>query len=252
MPQWAHDYVPTAQDAWAPDISFHNGKYHLYYSVSTFGSNHSVIGLETNVTLNPEDEDYKWEDQGLVIASDKPNNYNCIDPNFVLDTDGNAWLAFGSFWSGIKMRRLNNETGKLSEEDTTLYSLASRDAKNDPPDAIEGPFIFHKADYYYLFVSIDFCCRGADSTYHVMVGRSETITGPYVDKEGTEMLKGGGTQVTFPNDRWRGPGHNSILQEDGKEWIVYHAYDAQRAGMQTLRIVPLQWDKDGWPFTTDT
>jgi arabinan endo-1,5-alpha-L-arabinosidase len=251
-PQWAKDYVPKADSIWAPDISFYNGKYYLYYSVSTFGSNHSCIGLETNVTLNPEDPNYKWEDQGLVIASDRPSSYNCIDPNRVMDEDGNVWLAFGSFWTGIKMRRLDADTGLLSEEDTTLYALARRDAKNDPPDAIEGPFIIHKGDYYYLFASFDSCCKGVDSTYNVRVGRSETVTGPYVDKDGTEMLKGGGTQITFPSSRWRGPGHNSILQEDDKDWIVYHAYDAGNGGTPTLRIVPLQWDNDGWPFTTDT
>lgn len=249
IPEWAQEYVPKADSIWAPDISFHNGKYYLYYSVSTFGSNHSCIGLETNVTLNPEDPDYKWEDQGMVIASDNPDNYNCIDPNLVIDTDGNAWLAFGSFWSGIKMRRLNNETGLLSDEDTKLYSLATRFENSG---SIEAPFIIHKDDYYYLFASFDFCCRGADSTYNVRVGRSETVTGPYVDKEGVEMLKGGGTQITFPTSRYRGPGHNSILQEDGQYWIVYHAYDAVNTGTPTLRIVPLQWDEDGWPFTTDT
>ena len=248
-PAWAKEYVPTATDIWAPDISFYNGKYHMYYSVSTFGSNHSCIGLQTNTTLNPEDKAYMWEDQGLVIASDKPNNYNCIDPNLVIDEEGNAWLAFGSFWSGIKMRRLNTDTVKLSDEDTQLYSLASRFIKYG---AIEGAFIIHKGDYYYLFVSFDFCCKGVESTYHVMVGRSEAVTGPYEDRDGKALLKGGGTQVTFPTDRWRGPGHNSILQEDGKEWIVYHSYDAQAGGIPTLRIVPLQWDSDGWPFITST
>jgi arabinan endo-1,5-alpha-L-arabinosidase len=249
IPKWAQDYVPKADSIWAPDISFYNDKYHLYYSVSTFGSNHSCIGLETNVTLNPEDADYKWEDQGMVIASDNPDNYNCIDPNLVIDTDGNAWLAFGSFWSGIKMRRLNTDTGLLSDEDKTLYALAERFENSK---SIEGAFIIHKDDYYYLFASFDFCCRGVDSTYNVRVGRSEAVTGPYVDKDGVEMLKGGGTQITFPSSRYRGPGHNSILQEDGNYWIVYHGYDAVNGGMPTLRIVPLQWDENGWPFTTDT
>ncbi len=248
-PKWVRDYLPNVTDLWAPDISFFNGKYYMYYSASTFGSNHSCIGLQTNVTLNPEDPTYKWEDQGLVIASDNPDTYNCIDPNLVTDVDGNKWLAFGSFWSGIKMRRLNNDTGMLSEDDTELYSLATRFINSG---AIEGAFIIHKGDYYYLFASFDACCQGTASTYHVMVGRSEVVTGPYVDKDGKEMLKGGGTQVTYPTKRWRGPGHNSILQENDKEWIVYHSYDAQAGGIPTLRIVPLQWDADGWPFTTST
>jgi arabinan endo-1,5-alpha-L-arabinosidase len=115
--------------------------------------------------------------------------------------------------------------------------------------SVEAPFIIRKNDFYYLFVSFDFCCQGVKSTYHVMVGRSESVTGPYVDREGKEMMKGGGTQVTFPTDRWKGPGHNSILQENDKEYIVYHAYDARRKGAPTMRIVPLVWDADGWPST---
>ncbi len=248
-PAWAIEYVPKVTDLWAPDISFYNDRYQLYYSASTFGSNHSCIGLMTNTTLNAEDEAYNWEDQGMVIASDNPNSYNCIDPNFVLDEEGEAWLAFGSFWTGIKMRRLDKATGKLSEDDTKLYALAQRFVNSG---AIEGPFIYHKGDYYYLFVSFDSCCQGTDSTYHVMVGRSEKVTGPYVDRDGTEMMKGGGTQVTFPTNRWRGPGHNAIFQENGQDYIVYHSYDAQSGGIPTLRIVPLQWDQDGWPFTTST
>lgn len=248
-PKWAKEYVPTATDIWAPDISFFNGKYHMYYSVSTFGSNHSCIGLQTNTTLNPEDEAYKWEDQGLVIGSKAGNNYNCIDPNLVIDEEGHAWLAFGSFWTGIKMRRINNDTGLLSEEDTQLYALSQRFINYG---AVEAPFIIHKGDYYYLFTSFDSCCKGVESTYHVRVGRSEVITGPYVDRDEKAMLKGGGTQVTFPTKRWHGPGHNSILQEDGKEWLVYHSYDGQAAGIPTLRIVPLQWDNEGWPFISST
>jgi arabinan endo-1,5-alpha-L-arabinosidase len=244
IPEWARKLIPGQSDIWAPDISYYNNKFHLYYAVSTFGSNTSVIGLATNTTLDREDEDYEWVDEGIVISSTAGSNYNCIDPNLIMDADGVPWLAFGSFWTGIKMRRLDFATGKLSDEDDTLYSLAQRP---DPPDAIEAPFIIRKDDFYYLFVSFDFCCQGAASTYHVMVGRSEAVTGPYVDRDGVEMLKGGGTQVTFPTDRWKGPGHNAILQDNGVDYIVYHAYDAEHSGAPTLRINPLTWDADGWP-----
>ena len=244
VPDWALEMVPGASNIWAPDISFYNGKYHLYYAVSTFGSNRSVIGLATNTALDSHAEGFKWEDEGLVLESNRSNNYNAIDPNFVLDADGNGWLAFGSFWTGIKMRRLDVETGKPSADDETLYSLAERFVESG---SVEAPFILRKGDFYYLFVSFDFCCRGANSTYRVMVGRSETVTGPYVDRDGTAMLEGGGTQVTFPTDRWRGPGHNGILQENGVEYIVYHAYDAENNGAPTLRIDRLVWDAEGWP-----
>ncbi len=180
-PQWVVDAVPGVTNLWAPDISYFNDKYHLYYAASTFGSNRSVIGLATNVTLDTTADEFDWIDEGLVIELQRSYNYNCIDPNLAIDADGKAWLAFGSFWSGIKMVRIDIETGKPSIEDTTVYSLAQRPM---PPDAIEAPFIVRKGDYYYLFVSFDACCRGADSTYRVMVGRSESITGPYVDRDG--------------------------------------------------------------------
>lgn len=114
--------------------------------------------------------------------------------------------------------------------------------------SVEAPFIVRKGDWYYLFVSFDFCCRGADSTYHVMVGRSESVTGPYMDRDGKAMLAGGGTQVTFPTERWRGPGHCAILQDTDADYIVYHAYDAQAQGAFSMHIDRLAWDAEGWPF----
>ena len=244
VPAWALEMVPGATNMWAPDISYYNDKYHLYYSVSTFGSNRSVIGLATNVTLDRESDDFEWVDQGLVVESQRSGDYNAIDPNLIIDAEGIPWLSFGSFWSGIKMLRLDYATGKPSDEDTTLYALAQRFVESG---SVEAPFIIYRNDFYYLFVSFDFCCRGTDSTYRVMVGRSENVTGPYLDREGLPMLEGGGTQVTFPTERWRGPGHNSILHEDGTDYIVHHAYDAEGQGVPTLRIQPLLWDDEGWP-----
>lgn len=244
LPDWAREAIPGAGDIWAPDVSYFNGKYHLYYSVSTFGSNRSAIGLTTNTTLDAASDAFEWVDQGMVVESQRSFNYNCIDPNLVLDADGAPWLAFGSFWTGIKMRRIDIATGKPSTEDDQLYSLAQRFVE---AGSVEAAFIIRREGFYYLFVSFDFCCRGVDSTYRVMVGRSEAVTGPYVDHDGVEMLRGGGTQITFPTERWKGPGHCSILQENGIDYLVYHAYDAELRGTPTLRIDILRWDADGWP-----
>lgn len=244
IPYWAREAIPRSDSIWAPDISYFRGRFHLYYSVSTFGSNRSMIGLATNTILDPDSSDYAWIDEGLVVESQGVSDYNAIDPNLIFDEDGIPWLAFGSHWSGIKMYRLDSETGKRSTEDDTLYSLASRSTH---PRAVEAPFIIRKGNYYYLFVSFDACCRGITSTYRVMVGRSEQVTGPYVDRGGVPMLADGGTQVTFPSGRWRGPGHCAILQERDTDYIVYHAYDGQLNGLPTLRIDELVWDNEAWP-----
>ena len=247
MPEEAYAYVPDATDLWAPDISFYNDKYHLYYSISTFGSNHSAIGLATNPTLDPDDENFEWTDQGIVVQSQRSDFYNAIDPNLILDEDDTPWLAFGSFWGGIKLIQLDYETGKVAEledgEEPELISLATREDNNR---AVEAPFIIHRNDYYYLFLSYDSCCQGINSTYNVRVGRSEDVTGPYLDRDAVPMMEGGGTQITFPTSRYKGPGHNSIFSEGGQDYIVYHAYDAAQGGTPTLRIEPLEWDDEGW------
>lgn len=247
LPLWAVQDVPGLRGLWAPDISYFNGRYHLYYSVSTFGSNRSSIGLATNRTLDPASDKYMWADQGKVIGSSLSDDWNAIDPNIVLDEGGQPWLSFGSFWGGIKLRKIDSATGKLDLKDQSLYPLASRPRSPDLPGAIEAPFIFRKNGYYYLFVSFDFCCRGKDSTYNVRVGRSRLVTGPYTDRDGRDMREGGGTLVLASEGRWRGPGHCAILQDKGGEKIVYHAYDADARGIPTLRISSLVWDGEGWP-----
>lgn len=255
IPNWIRQTSPGTRDLWAPDISYENGEYRLYYAYSLFGKNTSGIALATNKTLDRSSPDYKWVDRGLVLKSTASDDYNAIDPNFILDAKGRAWLAFGSFWSGIKLRRLDETTGMISTTDTHIYSLATRKRPADaapakpglPPDweAIEAPFIVHHGRYYYLFVAWDLCCRGTKSTYRTMVGRSRNVTGPYVDRNGIPMMQGGGTQVLSATDKWLGPGGASALMSSGQDLLVFHAYDAH-TGFPALQISTLIW-KHGWP-----
>lgn len=254
IPAWIHKESPGTRDLWAPDISYENGEFRLYYAFSLFGKNTSGIALATNKTLDRSSPDYKWADRGLVLRSTAAEDYNAIDPNFALDRRHHAWLAFGSFWSGIKLRRLNDKTGLAGA--AKLYSLATRrrpaNAAPAPPglppnwEAVEAPFIVHHGGYYYLFVSWDLCCRGTHSTYRTMVGRSAKITGPYLDAQGIPMMKGGGTQLLTGNSRWVGPGGESVLmQSSGHDLIVFHAYDAH-TGKPALQVSTLVW-RHGWP-----
>lgn len=255
IPAWIRKVSPAILELWAPDISYFNGKYHLYYAYSAFGVNTSGIALATNETLDPASPKYKWNDEGLVLKSEKSDNFNAIDPNIVFDASGQPWLSFGSFWSGIKMRRIDAATGKAASTDPKIYSLASRTEPPNaapakpglPPDwqAIEAPFIVRHGEYYYLFVSFDLCCRGTGSNYRTMVGRSRSVTGPYVDAGGQPMLQGGGTELLVANNRWIGPGGESVLQRPEGDIIVFHAYDAA-TGKPSLQISSLVW-KDGWP-----
>ena len=263
LPRWAQEEVPGTQFPWAPDISFFGDRYHLYYALSTFGGQRSVIALATNRTLDPDDPDYRWIDRGVVVESNPGvDPFNAIDPAIVQDEQGRVWMAWGSFWGGIKMRRIDPATGKVFAADTTTYSLAARagtDAVRGPRDdqAIEGPYIIHHDDYYWLFASFDACCRGAESTYNVRVGRSENVTGPYVDRDGMPMTEGGGALVLAGRGQIAGPGHNSILIDGDRHFIVHHfvniaegpaSPEAPLAIPRSLQIRPLYWAWDGWPI----
>lgn len=263
-PAWAVETVPTFKGhIWAPDISFHDGLYYLYYSVSAFGKNTSAIGVATTKTLNPSDPAFKWEDRGKVIQSiPGVTNWNAIDPNLVTDDTGTPYLAFGSFWDGIKLVKLAPDRLHVAESLDHLPTIATRkqrpDAENPPAvdgnpadaggNAIEAPFIFKHTGYYYLFASIDYCCKGARSDYKMIVGRAKAVTGPYTDKEGRRMDHGGGTILLAGDHHWYGVGHNAVLTVDGTDYLVFHGYDATDThGRSKLRIEKLSWDEAGWP-----
>jgi arabinan endo-1,5-alpha-L-arabinosidase len=254
QPVWAKKAAPSFDGhIWAPDVHFKNGQYYLYYSVSGFGKNTSGIGVTVNKTLNPRSPDYHWEDKGMVLQSvPLRDDWNAIDPNIVEDDKGNTWMSFGSFWSGLKLVKLNAELTGLAEPQE-WHAIASRSRGKSVAtteagaDEIEAPFIFKKNGYYYLFVSFGLCCRKGDSTYHVMVGRSKEVTGPYIDKAGVDMLKGGGSLVIAGDKDWKGLGHNSAYSMDGKDYLVLHAYESADNFLQKLKIMEMKWDASGWP-----
>jgi arabinan endo-1,5-alpha-L-arabinosidase len=140
---------------------------------------------------------------------------------------------------------INPRTGKSLNNPPEFFSLASRPSvQNDP---IEAPFIISRAGYYYLFVSFDYCCRRTQSDYKIAVGRSRRIMGPYIDQQGEEMTRGGGTVILETAGTDHGPGHNAVLQEGDTWWLLHHVYDANRGGTAVLRVRPIVWTADGWP-----
>jgi arabinan endo-1,5-alpha-L-arabinosidase len=231
---------------WAPDVSYFNCEFHVYYSGSTFGSNLSVIGLATSPTLDSSSPSYVWTDRGLVVQSVRSNDYNAIDPNVSFDETGAPWLSFGSFWNGIRMRKLDPVTGKPSTSDPTLYSLASRNG-----GAIEAPSIISRNGYYYLFVSFDTCCQGANSTYRTMVGRATRITGPYTNKAGTDMMAGAAEQLLATSGRYIGPGGGAAFRNGSGHVYAYHYYDGNGNGAPKLQVRPIDWGSDDWPTLGD-
>jgi arabinan endo-1,5-alpha-L-arabinosidase len=248
MPQWVKKAVPLANGLWAPDISYFGGAYHLYYAASILNSQISAIGYATNVTLDATSPDFKWVDRGEVLASASGDDFNAIDPNILVDTDFTVWLTYGSYWSGIKQAKIDPLTGSLSETDRQIYSLASRPASLKK--VIEGASIIHHGDYYYLFLSTGFCCEAnyLDDDYEQILGRSNSVHGPFVDMSGADLRGTGGTVLLRANAAWNAPGGGSAYIDDatGDSTIVFHAARLDESGTAHLWLKRITW-LDDWP-----
>ena len=243
-PEWIAKVVPENRrmSYWAPDIIKLGDRYLLYYSVSSFGKMTSAIGLATTPTLDPDDPAYRWTDQGYVVRTQEGDACNAIDPSVFQDGDGSFWMTFGSYWSGIKLVQLDPKTGKRIAPDSKMYSIAYN-------DSIEASCLCKHDEYYYLFVNWGSCCLGPKSTYNIRIGRSKTITGPYLDKVGVDLMnKGGSVFLATTNGPLIGPGHAGTLSAQGKSWFTSDFEgDLRREGKATLAIMPLRWNSDGWP-----
>ena len=170
-------------------------------------------------------------------------------------------MTFGSFWDGLKQVRLKKDRLNIDGDSINPPTIASRKtaaSSENPPsvddnpkdaggNAIEAPFVFYKNGYYYLFASIDYCCKGIKSTYKMIIGRSKKMNGPFIDKNGTDMAKGGGTILLQGDKNWYGVGHNAVASFNSVDYLVFHGYDANDYGKSKLRIEKLQWE-NGWPL----
>jgi arabinan endo-1,5-alpha-L-arabinosidase len=256
IPGWTTDSVPGFNShVWAPDVIQWHGRWWLAYSCSTYGKNNSAIGLLSSRTLRAR----IWKDEGCIVTSrDKRDNWNAIDPNFVIDDNDQPWLVWGSFWDGIQLVRLDT-TMHIAQgaKPRTIARRYDPDYKPTEPNptskyagtnAIEAPFIFKHGGYYYLFVSWDYCCRGAKSNYRVAVGRSKTVEGPYLDRSGKDMAKGGGTLfIEGDKKEWEAAGHCAAYTFDGEDIFVCHGYSVTQNGAAMLIQRPIVWTADGWP-----
>ena len=237
---WWSQYVPSKTDfnIWAPEIVYYNGNYWLYYSVSTFGSRQSCIGLMKCSSILKGD----WSDQGKVINSTNSSKWNCIDPAFIYD--GAPYLAFGSWSDGIYMVRLSSSTMKPNSSSFT--QIADRDLSSN---AIEGASIWKAGNgYFYLLCSYDKCCAGTSSTYNIRYGRSKSALGPYLDKNGKSLCDNGGTTLLSSSGNRIGPGGQCIFETktSGKYALGFHYYNKAKNGEATLGIFDIKTANGGW------
>jgi arabinan endo-1,5-alpha-L-arabinosidase len=255
-PAWTTNAVPDFTGFfWAPDVAYFNGKYHVYYSISSWGTIDSAIGLVTSPSLiSPT-----WTDQGKVVQSDAAweavpetdtTSFNCIDPAILQATNGTIWMVYGSYSDGILVTQLDPSTGKRLNPASIGTKIASS-STSFFSNTTEAAHLHERGGYYYLFLNYGGCCAGVDSTYNLRVGRSTSVTGPYLDRNGINLLNAGGTILLESTGRFIGPGHPGILVENGTNWFTYHYYDANNNGAPTIGLNQLFWTADGWPALTN-
>ncbi|CAO1612783.1 unnamed protein product [Sympodiomycopsis kandeliae] len=230
---WCDSYVGKDKNIWAPEVRFANGQFYLWYSCSSFGAKKSAIFLATSTTGLPG----SFTNKGQVFSTTESSSFNSIDPGVLID-GGNWYMTLGSFGTGIYQLRLNPSTGLASS--TSLTHLAERGGDH----SIEGATIVKHGSFYYLFAAFDLCCKGASSTYRIVVGRSSSPTGGFVDKAGVSMLNGGGTEILAGHGNFHGPGGQGVLSDGDGDVLVYHYYDA--GGVAKLGINKLDYGS-GWP-----
>lgn len=225
--------IPNAA-IWAPDINYIEGQYVLYFSMSVWGGEwDACIGRAVSDSPTGPFRDAKMLIQGKTFGVQ-----NSIDP-VVFQEDGRKYLAWGSF-HGIYLTELT-EDGLELDDPFNRTRIAGT--------AYEGSYIHKRGDYYYLFASTGSCCEGLKSTYQTVVGRSKSLYGPYVDREGRPMLENHHEVLLSGDDTVKGPGHDSqiITDDRGQDWIYYHGYDVKNpdAGRKMF-LERVTW-QGGWP-----
>ena len=238
-PGWVGTYVQGFKgNFWAPECVLRNGTYYMYYSCS-LGGRPSAIGLTTSTDLT------NWTDQSVVVYSDNNTPWGAIDPDVFTDADGKLWMTFGSHLSGIWLIQLDPATGKRLDSNIKNIAGASPYCEN------EASYVMQHGGYYYLFYNKGICCAGVNSTYYVQMGRATSPAGPYLDKNGVDLLQGGGSNFLVTNGKYIGPGQVGLFEENGANYLTYHYYDRTRNGAPTLGIGSLSWDAANWPAVTE-
>ena len=250
VPQWAYTYAPKTEGIWAPDIFYMNGEYRVYYCVSEFGKRNSAIGYQATTSIMPGSNGYGWKDHGHVFhTKDGTDKYNAIDADVVRDTEGNYWMAFGSFGLGIQLIKLDAKTGLQANDDKTVYNIARRTSKASG-GAEEGPSLIEHGGQYFLFTAWDICCQqGADiekTTYKTAYGRADKVTGPYKDRAGYDMANGGGTILLERYGRYVGPGGGEAFQDLNRVRFVHHYYDNAGDKFNHIHIRDVVFTEDNW------
>ena len=230
----------------APDAMKIGDRYLIIYGATgggLGGRHNGRILTMWNKTLDPNSPDFKYTEAIEVASSDGDEDCDAIDPGLLLDpTTGRLWCSYGTYFGFIRLVELDPKTGKRVEGNKAI----------DIAIDCEATDLEYRDGWYYLLGTHGTCCDGANSTYNIVVGRSKSITGPYLDNMGRDMIKGGGKMVVAAGGRVTGPGHfgRTILEDGVEKMSCHYEADLDQSGRSVLGIRPLLW-KNGWPVAGD-
>ena len=222
---------------WAPEIRYMKGKYVLFYSMAQWG-NHWVSTVGYAVSDSPEGP---FVPKGKVFNSRDVQVENSID-QFIYEENDTYYIMWGSFFGLFAMELEVSDDLQITPKLETKRQIAG--------NAYEGVNVWKRNGYYYLIASIGSCCEGEKSTYQTVVGRSEHLMGPYVNRQGERMLDNKHEVILHRNDRFVGTGHNSVLLLDdaGQTWMLYHAFELEHLDQHRQVLLDrVDWDEAGWP-----
>ena len=231
----------------APDVMKIGDRYLIIYGATgggLGGSHNGRILTMWNKTLDPNSPDFHFTDPVEVCSSDGLEDQDAIDPGLLLDpTTGRLWVCYGTYFGSIRLIELDPKTGFRKKGNK------ERDIAID----CEATDLIYRNGWYYLLGTHGTCCDGVNSTYNIVVGRSRSVEGPYLDNIGRDMMQGGGRMLLAANHRKTGPGHfGRFIIDDGVEIMSCHyEADMDRSGRSVLCIHPLIWKND-WPVVVES
>ena len=230
----------------APDALKIGDRYLIIYGATgggLGGGHNGRILTMWNKTLDPKSPDFKYTEAIEVCSSDGMEDQDAIDPGLLLDpTTGRLWACYGTYFGTIRLIELDPNTGERVKGNKEL----------DIAIDCEATDLIYRDGWYYLLGTHGTCCDGVNSTYNIVVGRSKSVTGPYLDNVGRDMFHGGGKMVIAAGDRVCGPGHfgRTIIDEGVEIMSCHYEADFERSGRSVLGIRPLLW-RNGWPVAGD-
>ena len=230
----------------APDVLKIGDRYLVIYGATgggLGGGHNGRILTMWNKTLDPNSPDFKYTEAIEVCSSDGMEDNDAIDPGLLLDpTTGRLWVSYGTYFGTIRLIELDPKTGKRVSGNKELDIAIDCEASD----------LIYRDGWYYLLGTHGTCCDGVNSTYNIVVGRSKSVTGPYLDNVGRDMYHGGGKMVIAAGDRVTGPGHfgRTVIDEGVEVMSCHYEADFEQSGRSVLGIRPLLW-KNGWPVAGD-